>query len=454
MPDVQTQLRQYGRQLDELAPYPSPADIVSKSDPALPSRALRLRAAWVFTAAFLFTVGIVGSIWLLPADEPVAEVVAEPGPSIDFESLVWTRTPISELFGEDSEVRALTSGGPGFIAVGFANEDAAVWTSPDAHTWTRLPQDYEVFGGSEIADVTIGGPGLVAVGQHDTRGGIAPAVWTSPDGLTWSRVVIEETSSETDGNRPRESMESVASGGPGLVAVGHETKTLEGAWNFSTVGRVWTSPDGVTWTQIPHDPEMFGHATSYETSSSINQVVSGGPGFVAIGTLNGDAAVWTSPDGLAWTPTTEGLTWTSSVIDGGFVHDVVAGGPGLVAVGGYELDQTCKPNTPLDCYAAVWTSADGITWDPVPHDDAVFGGGPDKQGMSSVTSIGTDLVAVGSGVWTSDDGTNWTRIYHDPGFAIGEHSGMRYVFGARGILVVFGEAALDTNYVYLATEQP
>ena len=134
--------------------------------------------------------------------------------------------------------------------------------------------------------------------------------------------------------------------------------------------------------------------------------------------------------------------------------DVTAGGPGLVAVGGYELDQTCKAGTPLDCYAAVWTSVDGITWDPVPHDDTAFGGGADKRGMSSVATVGTDLIAVGSAVWTSEDGISWTTIYHDAGFEVGEHSGMSYVFAAHETLIAFGEAANDEHYVYVAPERP
>jgi hypothetical protein len=83
---------------------------------------------------------------------------------------------------------------------------------------------------------------------------------------------------------------------------------------------------------------------------------------------------------------------------------VVAGGPGLVAVGddvpGEERD------------AAVWTSADGLVWSRVPHDEAVFGG-VETQMMSSVAVGGPGLVAVGysylgadgdAAVWTSADG--------------------------------------------------
>lgn len=55
--------------------------------------------------------------------------------------------------------------------------------------WTRVPPDADVFGvGREepMADVTSGGPGLVAVG-HDSRLE-AGVVWVSEDGAEWERV--------------------------------------------------------------------------------------------------------------------------------------------------------------------------------------------------------------------------------------------------------------------------
>jgi len=39
-----------------------------------------------------------------------------------------------------------------------------------------------------MMSVTVGGPGLVAVGLDESSGDKDAAVWTSPDGITWSRV--------------------------------------------------------------------------------------------------------------------------------------------------------------------------------------------------------------------------------------------------------------------------
>ena len=66
---------------------------------------------------------------------------------------------------------------------------------------------------------------------------------------------------------------------------------------------------------------------------------------------------------------------------------MTTGGPGLVAVG---LEASGG-----DVFAAVWTSADGITWSRVPHDEAALGG-EGSQGMRGVTAGGPGLVAVGN----------------------------------------------------------
>jgi hypothetical protein len=96
---------------------------------------------------------------------------------------------------------------------------------------------------------------------------------------------------------------------------------------------------------------------------------------------------------------------------------VTAGGPGLVAVGSEDGD-------PIGSDAAVWVSADGVTWTRVPHDETVFGGsgihGPKEHRMVSVTVRDLGLVAVGwtgfdelgwdEAVWTSPDGIAWTVL--------------------------------------------
>jgi hypothetical protein len=104
--------------------------------------------------------------------------------------------------------------------------------------WLRVPSDEAAFGGSGdqmMSAVVAGGPGLVAVGHDDAGEDEDAAVWTSPDGLVWSRVPHDEA---VFGSGHEQMMSSVAVGGPGLVAVGYSYLGADGD------AAVWTSADG------------------------------------------------------------------------------------------------------------------------------------------------------------------------------------------------------------------
>ena len=234
--------------------------------------------------------------------------------------------------------------------------------------------------------------------------GSGPAVWTSVDGITWSRVPHDEEIFGTSGW-----ITDVTAGGPGLVAVGADTS--DEPWSVA----VWTSADGLTWSRVPHDEAVFGDA-------GLSSVTVGGPGLVAVGKVNygpdeltgDDAAVWTSVDGLTWSrvPHDEAVFGGTGNMN---MLDVTAGGPGLVAVG---RDGQNVWDYALWQVAAVWTSVDGLTWSRVPHDEAVFGdtygefpsADPDSdeawagQAMLSVTAGGPGLVAVG---WDTPSDESW-----------------------------------------------
>ena len=212
---------------------------------------------------------------------------------------------------------AVTTGGPGLVAVGanhldyytrqevsdlfsYGDEvragtaDAVVWTSPDGFTWSRVPHDEAVFGGpgeQRMVSVTAGGPGLVAVGGvweklDGTYEMSDAAVWTSPDGLEWSRVPHDEAVFARSGGLgdKNEQMVSVVTGGPGLVAVGFDS-VGDCGWNAA----VWTSPDGLTWSRVPDDR---GCAGPYDRMLSVTV---GPSGLVAVGEEHSpgeNAAVW------------------------------------------------------------------------------------------------------------------------------------------------------------------
>jgi len=377
---------------------------------------------------------------------PVTVADSVPSPSVvDALGYRWSRVPPDEdVF--TAHMQSVTAGGPGFVAVGSGETEdmpayAAVWTSADGITWSRVPNDEVVFGDSIMVDVTAGGPGLVAVGGSDiTRADgtddTTAAVWTSIDGIAWSKV--PDTEDVFDGA----SMESVTVGGPGLVAVGG-SEFIRADGTDGDIATVWTSVDGIVWSRVPNQDEVFGGPRNL----SMQSVTAGGPGLVAVG--SGDphdgevAAVWTSIDGMTWSR----VPHDEAVFGGAgeqTMTDVTVGGPGLVAVG-WQLQSA------FDADAAVWTSVDGISWSRIPHDEEIFGG-PSYQAMWGVTNVdGTGVVAVGEdrsrnrgdgelAVWTSADGIAWSRGVVDEG-PVGSGYPLSVTSGGVGLVAAGNEMA-------------
>ena len=329
---------------------------------------------------------------------------------LDVDTSGWVRVPHDEaVFGGDGsqKMNSVVVGGPGLVAVGFEllvdpdfglDWDAAVWTSPDGINWSRVPHNEHVFGGDghqEMSSVVVGGPGLVAVGYDATSsGGLSvdedAAVWTSPDGLSWYRVPHKEAVFGGDGGQV---MVSVVATDSGLVAVGHDES------GGDKDAAVWTSPDGLDWSRVPHDEAVFGG----EDRQKMIVVAVKDPGLVAVGgdELNGEVpvAVWTSPDGTTWTQVP---------------HDEVAQRddyplliPAVAVLGGVSDDFAEPLPLPDGCpewggiwSRMVWTSPDGITWLQEQYEEAFSG--DDYPVTKSMITVGSGLVAVGYDVSAGD----------------------------------------------------
>lgn len=459
--DLEQQIRDYHETIID----PVDVEEVTAAAPTTLRNGPRRWRGWVapaaFAAAFFLTLATLGIAAFVLRDDGTGVLDDSLPPStitqgtaeLPLDSLSWSRLPHDEgTFNPATkqQLNSVTTGGPGFVAVGgetknagTAEDNAAVWTSTDGIAWTQVTHNEEAFGGvgaRMMEDVTAGGPGLVAVGlRFDEPGkrGLNAAVWTSVDGITWSAVPHSQVS--PDSHDPDEFgngktwMHSVTAGGPGLIAVGAD------AWSAA----VWTSVDGISWTRVPHDPDVFGHARSWETNSAMYEIVDVGSGLVAVGDLDGRGTVWTSPDGVTWSAFSNGLD----------INGVTAGPSGLVAVGGYEMTEIgCHAGEPGDCHAVVWTSPDGATWTQVPDDAAVFGDTVDKQMMSAVTAVGSDLVAVGTTVWTSPDGINWLRVFHDTSLSGAEQTGMRSLAVGAHEMVAVGDVD-DKPNIWIATPE-
>lgn len=200
-------------------------------------------------------------------------------------------------------------------------------------------------------------------------------VWLSDDGRTWTAADVPDSPEGT-----AVFMTAAVEAPTGYVAVG----TLGHPEGSGPMGSVlWTSPDGRTWSE----PE----SASGVRDRLIGVVAASGDTVVAAGD-----AIWRSTDGGAtWVevvaPAVEGWMFTDLVVHGdrfvgtGYLGDPIAGGAG----------------------AAIWTSADGATWSRLELDgDSAISLAPLPDGR---------LLAVGEGenqvlAWVSDDGSTWEAI--------------------------------------------
>jgi hypothetical protein len=225
-----------------------------------------------------------------------------------------------------------------------------------------------------VTGVATGGPGLVAVGL------VLPSsyavAWDSADGLDWRRT--PDLGTEGTGAF------AVTAGPSGLVAVGDQGRAAA----------AWRSTDGRAW-QAASMPPLAGNGAAGLLA------VAGRPnGYIAGGWLLGadgrsGAAIWDSTDGRAWTaaPSLPGAT-------GAQVHGVAAVAQGAVAVGVSTAGPTDR--------AVAWVSTDGRVWRSATVDAA------DGSRMEAVIATPAGWLAVGSrdgslsaASWTSTDGLTW-----------------------------------------------
>jgi hypothetical protein len=206
----------------------------------------------------------------------------------------------------------------------------------------------------------------------------------------------------------------IASTPVGWVAVGvhlnfpdETTEPVPGADPFADLysGAVWTSPDGRAWTRQPDAP-VFDGARMTKVLATERGALAFGLGGVCLPDAcsglppNGGTIVWRSGDGASW----ERLEDTG--VAGGAVVDAVRVGQDLVAVG-FVANDGSKPDgdpfsNPTD--AAIWRSPDGVAWEAVLEL-------PAADRLARVWVEDEILVVLGEGaegivVWTSADGGN------------------------------------------------
>ena len=119
----------------------------------------------------------------------------------------------------------------------------------------------------------------------------------------------------------------------------------------STTGRVWTSPDGLSWTAQPDD--AF-------TDLSFGAVAYSGGTFYAF--ASAPTTVWKSADGASWEqvelPESGGELGTFNAFTGGSVMEATSAGGQVYAAGEAQVH---SGDIGCNCVSA-WRSADGTDW--------------------------------------------------------------------------------------------
>jgi hypothetical protein len=211
----------------------------------------------------------------------------------------------------------------------------------------------------------------------------------------------------------------------GVVAFGSISR--EDPETYDNVERpaLLASADGRQWTQIS-DPAI--------TSATIHSAGSTGCDLVVMGTAaDGSPSVWTSPDGLAWTASTDPDAARLGTRTIGF-----ATGPGRVLAFANDLPERGLRVRRIE----VWSSSDGLEWDRL-------GSLPGSaKGSVWETAYGNGRwLVLGSGrrgrehTWTSVDGVAWRRITRKHVTGVSDLAGYTLGFIATGS---YGDAPGDT----------
>lgn len=364
-------------------------------------RRVRTTVTTVGTVAALAVVGVVGvaaaDVWRstpppagttspepVPTETATATTPPTPTPAEPARVLEgWSDAGVDPaVFGGLAITDAVELGGRA-VVVGCDNGPGAggsvfpAWVAEEPGSWVAATGPRNSLGVSCLRAVVSTPHGLFAA---------YPELYRSDDGYTWTGV---------DLGLPDEAQTS-----PGVTAVWSvgdrvTALVLQASFAESTVATLYTSTDGETWEAVDDArARVFdngGIATVIARSDGSLLAVGSSPG----GELTPTAAMWTSDDGLTWTlvsPRGEGFEDCSAT-------DVTA------VPGGYAAVGTCHGGE--RARLAVWSSADGVTWSPpvLPPDST--GDTPGSVGDVTVARVGDITFALGARYYAATEG--WVR---------------------------------------------
>ena len=325
---------------------------------------LRTRTRFIGLASAVASVAvalaIAGSLVLRPAapaspapgtaSGPVGSIAGTPAGSTAraekvWSDLVWGKADAAPFaFDGNTYVQDAIPDAASFIAVGHTIDTKGVvtgriWRTSDGRSWGLVEGDW-------LANVAFDG-GFVIIGLHrqpdvgEEAGPMRLAVWWSRDGTAWEERTPPDSASLFVGK--------AAAGPAGLLLSASDPAGRE----------YWLVADAeFHWNRLTAD---------WPDDVRISGISAGGPGWIATGVTGIDTltstggtskgAIWTSPDGVTWSP-------AAIEQPGGSMGSVSRVIGGFVATGG-DRNMACTACTgqlilfdPL----VTWFSSDGLSW--------------------------------------------------------------------------------------------
>ena len=215
----------------------------------------------------------------------------------------------------------------------WMSSQTSSYSSPDGLDWTKHDKTDT---GSRIWETTVFFNNYLWTfgGMEYTSRVLQNEIWRSADGSTWEDVGTAAWS-------PRKSPAVVVYQGK-LWLFGGSTHVANDFTSSGLVNDVWTSEDGVTWTQVTD-------AATWPAMDRPDVIVFENALYLMGG--DGRADVWRSTDGENWTQLTAEAPWKSRH---GYVAIVFDGK--MWVYGGYGFSSS------KDVFNDVWYSSDGATW--------------------------------------------------------------------------------------------
>ena len=290
----------------------------------------------------------------------------------------YTLTPSMTGYTFTPASQSVTVAGANVTGVAFT--DTA--STPAGMTWT--PRDSGIYT-TGLGSIAYGNGTYVVTGGGSSSSSVYPPVLlTSPDGITWTNRASALAGFTSTGDFD---LARVAFGNGTFVVAGTSYQSS----NF--VPFLLTSPDGMTWTQVPvsfqPSPNLAIGFVSFVDGQFILSTQ-----YALSGTTNVDGTLlMTSPNGTTWTTRDAGF---GSASTGPLLNSVAFGNGILVAAG----------NTLTTAYTSVSTDG-GTTWTahtlgPITTTDNVK--------VLFANSQFIQLGSLGSSLATSPDGVTWTSL--------------------------------------------